>query len=555
MQTTLAMSILWGLTGSLDARLVSDGKAYDVAYDAHASSVKATAEVSIRGTINTVPFSVTRSKGSRKTELQLVVGSEDMTTQSVKDTQELIDELLGVGDGLLQRSCFFGQHSHTMQSLLGLTDAKLKAELSLLVDVGLWNAALLDVKTREKTSKSRVSELTIELRVREEEVTRMRNNVKAIQNSVIVAELKIVAAREHLQSISVDGGNTEVVNFTEVELQTQLKSIMARRAEMQKGLSSCRQALLTLSTGESSSRLASTEANLAVSRENAARTQASLQSYLSQRNAGNSKQKQLELQLESLKFKMIPLLEKIRPLRSGSSVDGDIGPVVSTLRADTESKRATLAVTESKLRDAKTGALKVKAVLDDVAVHARKVKGDQQHVLEADSCPTCGQELHIDKLMERLKQLEAEVHILTQQKSQYASELSTSSVILDAAHKLVEYQKEQKQLSPRLQEIISETSTQTKALTELENSVLVGKEQVKALTSEKEMLRKDMDDSKRQITSKLLKLEEENRGLDSEENLIRSNLEKVNCTLLVFSSRPFIVKTLTLCRSSGLPTQ
>ena len=32
-QTTLAMSMLWALTGSLDIRLVTDGRAADVAFD------------------------------------------------------------------------------------------------------------------------------------------------------------------------------------------------------------------------------------------------------------------------------------------------------------------------------------------------------------------------------------------------------------------------------------------------------------------------------------------------------------------------------------------
>ena len=39
--------------------------------------------------------------------------------QAVKDTQSIIDETLGIGGGLLQRCCFFGQHSHTLHSLLG----------------------------------------------------------------------------------------------------------------------------------------------------------------------------------------------------------------------------------------------------------------------------------------------------------------------------------------------------------------------------------------------------------------------------------------------------
>ena len=40
---------MWGLTGNMDLRLVSDGKALDVAYDAGKGKAKRTAEVTIEG--------------------------------------------------------------------------------------------------------------------------------------------------------------------------------------------------------------------------------------------------------------------------------------------------------------------------------------------------------------------------------------------------------------------------------------------------------------------------------------------------------------------------
>ncbi len=87
-KTTLAMSVMWGLTGSMDARLVADGRAVDVAYDG-AGVGKCTAEVIINGYINNSPFSVTRRRGARKNDLLFQVNGKDLTTQSVKDTQVL----------------------------------------------------------------------------------------------------------------------------------------------------------------------------------------------------------------------------------------------------------------------------------------------------------------------------------------------------------------------------------------------------------------------------------------------------------------------------------
>ena len=113
------MSILWCLTGSLDPRLVSDGRSVDVTFDVETrkSKLGRTAEVSVSGTVNQLPFTVTRRKSSKKSELLFNLDGNDLTNQAVKDTQAIIDDKLGIGSGLLQRCCFFGQHSHIQQVL------------------------------------------------------------------------------------------------------------------------------------------------------------------------------------------------------------------------------------------------------------------------------------------------------------------------------------------------------------------------------------------------------------------------------------------------------
>ncbi len=112
------MSILWGLTGSLDSRIVNDGKTVDVAFDSPTqgkSSGKAVAAVAIKGMINGKSFELLRKKGPKKQELQFILDGKDLTCQAVKDTQSAIDHELGIANGLLQRCFFFGQHSHTSQ--------------------------------------------------------------------------------------------------------------------------------------------------------------------------------------------------------------------------------------------------------------------------------------------------------------------------------------------------------------------------------------------------------------------------------------------------------
>jgi hypothetical protein len=101
------MSILWALSGSMDTRLVSDGRAADVAYDINVenmislpkakttkkkgnSSEPVVAEVTLEGLINGKSFELVRRRSSKKSELLFSVDGSDLTTQSVVDTQSIV---------------------------------------------------------------------------------------------------------------------------------------------------------------------------------------------------------------------------------------------------------------------------------------------------------------------------------------------------------------------------------------------------------------------------------------------------------------------------------
>ena len=110
--------------------------------------------------------------------------------------------LTGIGGGLLQRCCFFGQHSHTLHSLLGLTDIKLKNELSSLVDTTVWANALQDVRSRDKQERSRMAEILVELRLRKEEIGRCEADIEAKMAAAKALEDEIDAARRKGKSLS-----------------------------------------------------------------------------------------------------------------------------------------------------------------------------------------------------------------------------------------------------------------------------------------------------------------------------------------------------------------
>jgi DNA repair exonuclease SbcCD ATPase subunit len=193
-KTTLVMSILWGLTGNMDTRLITDSRLPEVINDATSTSFdvmsdsaaaatsspassKKHAEVTIRGEINQKPFEVIRRKHAKKQELLFVYNNEDITAQSIKDTQNKINEILGVGTGLLQRCYFFGQHSHTSQSLLGLSDTKLKDELSALINAEIWKYLSQEIRLNEKVLKSNINDMNITNNLKTQDIIQLNQSI------------------------------------------------------------------------------------------------------------------------------------------------------------------------------------------------------------------------------------------------------------------------------------------------------------------------------------------------------------------------------------------
>ena len=198
-KTSLAMSVAWALSGSLDARIATDGRAIDVAYDGGTQSKgkkMKPAQVTLCGTLNGKKFEIFRKRGKRKSELSFIVDGEDLTAQSQRDTQALIDEQVGTDRGLLQRACFFGQHSAST-ALLGMTDAKLRTELSPLVQhADLWVDAASACRAEERQLKKDITALEVELRIRESEVKEKENEAYTMRMELDMRRQELQKAKE-----------------------------------------------------------------------------------------------------------------------------------------------------------------------------------------------------------------------------------------------------------------------------------------------------------------------------------------------------------------------
>ena len=198
--------------------------------------------MSVYGKLNGKPFVITRTKTSSKGTLVFRLDGKDLTTQSIKETQAVIDEQFGVGSQLVARSMFHGQH--TMNGLLEATDAKFKEELSLIVPLALWQQGTTLARARSRDASKRADEFggMISLRSSDlEELIKRRDEakMKAAAQQVLFESMEallkdeIHVLRQSTKSQDVDiqsvQNDLEGASIAVQELESQLNTLVVDR--------------------------------------------------------------------------------------------------------------------------------------------------------------------------------------------------------------------------------------------------------------------------------------------------------------------------------------
>ena len=106
-----------------------------------------------------------------------LLGEKDLTTQSVRETQDLIQEELGVNSEILARTMFHGQHH--LNGLLESTDAKLKEELALVVPLSAWQEASLLARSKSRDAAKESSALQGKISLREQDLQVLETKLQA----------------------------------------------------------------------------------------------------------------------------------------------------------------------------------------------------------------------------------------------------------------------------------------------------------------------------------------------------------------------------------------
>lgn len=419
-KTTLAMSVLWALTGSMDTRLVGDGKAVDVAYDTGEGVSKRVAEVNLSGEINNKPFNIIRRRGARKNDLIFTLSGKDMTTQSVKDTQALIDDILGTGDGLLQRCCFFGQHSHTLQSLLGLTDTKLKSELSALVDTRIWTLASQDVRSRERADKARAAELKVEIRVRGEESVRVKatledsiNLVRRLEGDLSTAKEKASAQTGQFKSAIVGKFGNETLE----SLTSLYENIQKDTQSIQKDTVDKLRKELLESIRSRNQKLVGFDQDITSVRENIVHIKSSLNSTSNSRTNLIKKLQLVDQQKQSLSVNLKNLTSLLSLQNQNNSNYNTTLKLVTDLeglsRKNLDTTISALASINVRKNTTELSIIRLQESIRNKASNATSDANCTGH--NSENCPTCGQEIVAEARQIREKELQEELLLINEE--------------------------------------------------------------------------------------------------------------------------------------------
>ena len=200
----------------------------------HCSSLFQVAEVTIKGKINGISFCICRTKTTSKGSLIFWLNGTDLTTHSIRETQELINERMSISSQLLTRTMFHGQHA--MNELLAATDTKLKEELSLLASIEIWQSAVKYTREQARLAAKRTSELEGMLLLRISDIARLKHRLEAMETELIQKEM---ASRETIKGLQTEiecialNAATPLCTFNLTELETDLDQTEKQIAALQ----------------------------------------------------------------------------------------------------------------------------------------------------------------------------------------------------------------------------------------------------------------------------------------------------------------------------------
>ena len=158
------------------------------------------ASVSVRGTTDSTPFVIARTKTSTGGGLALILYRRDVTCQYIRYMQRDVDVAGGVNYCILARTVFHGQH--LFDGLLEASDVRLKKELNLVFPIYVWRGGTSNAQSAAKEEARQSADLGGMIYLQRGDVVAMRGRVKTVMEEGNVSMVEYESMKvEKIESV------------------------------------------------------------------------------------------------------------------------------------------------------------------------------------------------------------------------------------------------------------------------------------------------------------------------------------------------------------------
>lgn len=179
-------------------------------------------------------LAVCRTKTSSKGRLTISLDGNDISAATIRETQLILEQALGVPSALISRALFQGQH--VRNDLLEATDVQFKNELALIVPLDQWNDAAALARAKAKNESTLSSELEGKIKLRQEDLRSWEENLETLldesrnmEKDYEYAVLKEKEAREEELSNTMGACELEALNRQMETLRTKITDMESER--------------------------------------------------------------------------------------------------------------------------------------------------------------------------------------------------------------------------------------------------------------------------------------------------------------------------------------
>ncbi len=418
---------------------------------------------------------------------------------------------------------------------------KLKNELSVLVDMNLWSTALQDVKNREKTGKSRISDLSVEVKVRNEELQRNQIQCAESKQAVNSIERELAIAKEK-QAHELGKSSQTILeqfgNFTVEEMSLKLNKIMNMKQQVTTlDIIPLRDRLIELNKLREQ-QLKEATSQTTHWREKLVHLNASNAAVASAHNVTVSKNKQLQIQLQNLtknatttfsQFRWddeLQLFSTVLSSRFTSEIVDEVRNNLEKVKVRHQQRLAEMTSLDVQLTALKKAIQRIQEISSS-SLPSLPSSASICNVHSAESCPTCGQGLPVQQRQQREKDLLVETSNLNTTRKSLAGEVSMLLQQLQSGDKMIlyceqllQFQSRELEYSQDIQAQSVQISSYLKEKQNIDKELEVAKQQLDLLVSQFSTSVKVVQDALKAGESKL-------SGLAEDETKTRATIEQV----------------------------